>query len=257
MNSTLMTQNWRWREVAVIAMVARMDQFCLPKKAILWGWYLSLRSELVGGDGGGEGGYGCGYAHVWSMQHPLAPSWLWLLQLLLSGLKSIWMFERKLSSLSSPLTHSAIQFNICTPCYPRVVVSWCVTFKSMMKWNTLMCISLSLLLCLELVLKQPLSEKYVLQSTMQLPAILCIIIIRFKRLENCEGLRSRVWVILLTCKSCLAASAPALVLKVTKPTGCKERNSHELSLLDLIFSTIVKGPVCVMSKSCKRTLLRG
>ena len=50
-----------------------------------------------------------------------------------------------------------------------------------------------MLLCLELGLKQPLSEKYVLQSTMQLPAILCIIIIRFKRLENCEGLRSRVW----------------------------------------------------------------
>ena len=48
----------------------------------------------------------------------------------------------------------------------------------------------------------------------------------------------------LTCKSCLAASAPALVLKVTKPTGCKERNSHELSFLDLIISTIVKGPVC-------------
>ena len=74
------------------------------------------------------------------------------------------------------------------------------------------------------------------EYTMQLPAILCIIIIRFKRLENCEGLRSRVWVILLTCKSCLAASAPALVLKVTKPTGCKERNYHELVImLDMIF----------------------
>ena len=104
-----------------------------------------------------------------------------------------------------------------------------------------MCISLSMLLCLELGLKQPLSEKYVLQSTMQLPAILCIIIIRFKRLENCEGLRSRVWVILLTCKSCLAASAPALVLKVTKPTGCKERNDQELvGLLDMI---IVQCPM--------------
>lgn len=28
----------------------------------------------------------------------------------------------------------------------------------------------------------------------------------------------------LTCKSCLAASAPALVLNVTKPTGCDSKN---------------------------------
>ena len=107
----------------------------------------------------------------------------------------------------------------------------------------------------ELGLTQPFfREICASEYTMQLPAILCIIIIRFKRLENCEV---EFGVAVLTCKSCLAASAPALVLKVTKPTGCKERNSHELSLLDLIFSTIVKGPVCVMSKSCKRTLLHG
>ena len=30
----------------------------------------------------------------------------------------------------------------------------------------------------------------------------------------------------LTCKSCLAASAPARVLKVTKPTGCKRDKKH-------------------------------
>ena len=30
----------------------------------------------------------------------------------------------------------------------------------------------------------------------------------------------------LTCRSCLAASAPALVLKVTKPTGCKNKRNY-------------------------------
>ena len=61
----------------------------------------------------------------------------------------------------------------------------------------------------------------------------------FKDWKTVKALEVEFGVAVLTCKSCLAASAPALVLKVTKPTGCKERNSHELSLLDIIYSTTI------------------
>jgi hypothetical protein len=34
----------------------------------------------------------------------------------------------------------------------------------------------------------------------------------------------------LTCKSCLAASAPALVLNVTKPTGCNKQTASQCEI---------------------------
>jgi hypothetical protein len=34
----------------------------------------------------------------------------------------------------------------------------------------------------------------------------------------------------LTCKSCLAASAPALVLNVTKPTGCNKQTALQCEI---------------------------
>jgi hypothetical protein len=45
----------------------------------------------------------------------------------------------------------------------------------------------------------------------------------------------------LTCKSCLAASAPALVLNVTKPTGCNKQTASQCEInskpqfFDLLF----------------------